>query len=437
MSKHLTLEDRVLIRDRLNKRVSLRQIAVELGRHPSTISNEIKGHLKYRRTGSVVSCFNDCRHRIGCDYLRLCRDTCTRSRCCTCPHCREFCPDYEQQICERLQTSPYVCNGCPERKKCTLEKRVYNARYAQDEYEVTLSEQRSGFRLSADELQRADEILSPLIKNGQSPYAACQSVKDALNFSVRTVYRLIRYKMISAELMDLPRTVQRKLKPRTKRHNYKVDRKCLENRRYEDYLAYRETAMPFPTVEMDTVIGRIGGKALLTLHFKEAHFMAAFLLDSLNARNVSEVFNRLYIDLSHQTFAQLFPAVLTDNGTEFSNPTALEFWRPGTTVEARRTRIFYCHPRASFEKPHCENNHALIRRILPKGTSFDDLTPRDVDLVMSHINSYVRSRADGQTPYDLFRERIPGSRRALEVFGIHKVPAGEVILKPSLLKTNA
>lgn len=243
--------------------------------------------------------------------------------------------------------------------------------------------------------------------------------------------------MISADLMDLPRTVQRKLKPRTKKHNYKVDRKCLENRRYEDYLEYCETTMPFPTVEMDTVIGRIGGKALLTLHFKEAHFMAAFLLKSLDARSVSEVFNRLYTDLSHQTFVQLFPAILTDNGTEFSNPTALEFWRPGTPVEARRTRIFYCHPRASFEKPHCENNHSLIRRILPKGMSFDDLTQHDVALVMSHVNSYVRSKANGQTPYDLFCERVPGSRRAVDAFGIHKVPAHEVILRPSLLTPKA
>lgn len=60
------------------------------------------------------------------------------------------------------------------------------------------------------------------------------------------------------------------------------------------------------------------------------------------------------------------------------------------TTGEQRTQFFYCHPSSPFEKGACEVNHELLRRILPKGTSFDDLTQNDVNLIMSHINSYKR-----------------------------------------------
>lgn len=66
---------------------------------------------------------------------------------------------------------------------------------------------------------------------------------------------------------------------------------------------------------MDTVIGRIGGKSLLTIHFTQTHFMLAYLLDFHTARGVTDIFDMLYIKLGKKLFKMLFEVILTDNGT--------------------------------------------------------------------------------------------------------------------------
>ncbi|OON84821.1 hypothetical protein B0D78_12420, partial [Pyramidobacter sp. C12-8] len=64
--------------------------------------------------------------------------------------------------------------------------------------------------------------------------------------------------------------------------------------------------------------------------------------------------------------------------------------------------MFYCNPQAPQEKPKVENNHTLIRRILPKGTTFDNLSQTDINLMMSHINSYGRKKFNGKSPAEIF-----------------------------------
>ena len=86
--------------------------------------------------------------------------------------------------------------------------------------------------------------------------------------------------------------------------------------------------------------------------------MLAFIRDRNTSQSVIDVFDWLYCVLGHQTFCMLFHVILTDNGSEFSNPTTLEFDSEGR----RRTNIFYCDPRASFQKPNVELNHEYIRK---------------------------------------------------------------------------
>jgi len=75
-----------------------------------------------------------------------------------------------------------------------------------------------------------------------------------------------------------------------------------------------------------------------------------------------------------------FPVILTDNGSEFKNPSLLEKNLAGKL----RTRLLYCDPMASWQKGRLEKKHEFIRCILPKGCSFESLTRSDVTLMMSH-----------------------------------------------------
>ena len=155
--------------------------------------------------------------------------------------------------------------------------------------------------------------------------------------------------------------------------------------------------------------------------------MLAFIRDRNTSQSVIDKFNILYELLGIARFKTLFPVILTDNGSEFSNPSALEFDADGN----RRTNIFYCDPHASFQKPNVELNHEFIRRILPKGKSFNDLTQIDIDLVMSHINSYSREKLSDRSPAEMFDFRY-GDGLA-EKLGISKIPHNEIILTPKLL----
>jgi len=218
------------------------------------------------------------------------------------------------------------------------------------------------------------------------------------------------------------------MKPRkTKPVVHKVDSGCRIGRTYAEYETFIKEN-PVSVVEMDSVIGRVGGKVLLTLMFTSCDFMLAFIRDRNTSQSVIDIFNMLHEQFGAETFNALFPLLLTDNGSEFSNPLKLEFDDAGN----QRTRVFYCDPNSSFQKPHVELNHEFIRRLLPKGKSFDNLEQADINLMMSHINSYPREKLQDKSPLDMFGFLYGGN--VLSKLGISKIPANEILLKSELLK---
>ena len=116
-----------------------------------------------------------------------------------------------------------------------------------------------------------------------------------------------------------------------------MDSACRIGRTYDDYKNYLSQHNDIFAVEMDSVIGRIGGKVLLTLMFKSCDLMLAFIRDRNTSQSVIDIFNWLYTILERDLFCTLFPALLGDNGSEFSNPTAIEFDNEGNL----RTCLLY------------------------------------------------------------------------------------------------
>jgi len=289
-----------------------------------------------------------------------------------------------------------------------------------------LAESRSGANISEDELRALDEFVSPLLINGQSPRHIVANNPDRFNVSEKTIYRYVAGNLLSAHTLDMSRVCR--LKPRkTKPVQHKVDSACRIGRTYPEFLKFVEDSGR-SVVEMDSVIGRVGGKVLLTMLFKNCDFMLAFIRDRNTSQSVIDCFNWMYETLGEDKFTTLFPVILCDNGSEFSNPKALEFDAQGV----HRTNIFYCDPYASFQKPSVELNHEFIRRILPAGSSFDYLVQDDINAMMSHINSYSREKLNDMTPHDMFCYLYGVS--VPEMLGQRKINANEIILKPALLK---
>lgn len=69
--------------------------------------------------------------------------------------------------------------------------------------------------------------------------------------------------------------------------------------------------------------------------------------------------------------------------------------------------------------------------VLPKGSSFDHLAQADVDKLMSHVNSYSRPSLQDKSPCDLFA--FLHGTDLLELLGVRKIPANEILLKPRLI----
>lgn len=422
---HLTLSDRIVIESSLRDGSSFKQIAQELGKDPSTISKEVRGHYKVVEKDT----FNPCIHRRECKhYADLCNPCKFKwgKSCKQCTGCFTHCPDFEEKHCIKLQKPPYVCNGCKERNGCKLRRHLYDAKFAQTEYETVRSESRQGFATTPAELKRIDDVIAPLVKQGQSIHQICANNTDLIMLDERTIYNYIDAGLLSVGNLDLPRKVR--YKARKKKKPLRVDKQCHLGRTYDDFLEYTAANPDIPVVEIDSVEGRKGGKVLLTLFFRNCNLMLAYIRDANTARSVTEIFQGLYESLGRETFCRLFPIILTDRGSEFTDPVSLECDEWGEV----RTRVFYCDPQRPDQKGGAEVTHEFIRRILPKGTSFNDLTQDDISLMMSHINSYTRKKLNNRSAHQLFSFFY--GENVLDVLNIRKVPANDINLTPRLLK---
>ena len=125
--------------------------------------------------------------------------------------------------------------------------------------------------------------------------------------------------------------------------------------------------------------------------------MLIYLLPYKKSRYVSEIFNQLKQLLGIDEFKRLFEVILTDNGSEFSDPESIEF---DMNTGGKICSVFYCDPNCSWQKGSIEKNHEYIRYILPKGTSFASLTQYDCYLIASHINSTPRLSLNNHSPYE-------------------------------------
>ncbi|HPB04524.1 MAG TPA: IS30 family transposase [Bacteroidaceae bacterium] len=426
-NKHLTDSERLLIEHRLREGVSLKRIAVDLGKSASTISREIRAHSIESNKYAPYRIHNRCAKRNVCQKMQICADkpNCTR-KCSSCNYCNAVCEEFEEQLCFKLYDPPYVCNGCIEESQCVLRKKYYLHKKAHEAYREMLVESRTGANITEDELLYLDELVSPLIRRGQSVHHIATHNADRLEVSEKSIYRYVSGGLLKAKNMDMPRVCR--LKPRrTKPVEHKVDKTCRIGRTYADFLAFIE-ASGTPAVEMDSVIGRVGGKVLLTMMFKSCDLMLAFIRERNTSQSVIDIFNHLDETLGRKVFSRIFTVCLADNGSEFSNPKALEC----DALGSQRTHVFYCDPYASYQKPNVELNHEFIRKILPKGTTFDNLCQADINLMMSHINSYSREKLGDKSPFDLFGFLYGND--VLQLLGISRIPPNEILLKPSLLK---
>ena len=425
----LGLSERTAIESGIYRRDNLSDIAKQLGISRKSISKEIRQN----RTFSPAPRFNgkDCRFAAECSRQFICMNPYCSLECvfCRTVDCTTICQDYAPQTCVLLSNPPYVCNVCQLRRSCACDRAYYVATQAQALAMKRFSQARSKPQTNGDELVELDNLMTPLIKKGQPLAHIYAEHKNRIPVSERTLYRYIDAGILSIANLDLRRKVgyrpRKKKKTETKTTNIKY---CRENRTYQDFLAYMQKHPSVNYVEIDTVIGtRKKGNRMLTMLFVQQSLMLIFLLRDGKASTVVECFDWLTSALGLDTFRKLFPIILTDNGSEFKYTSEME-----CTVDGiRRTKIYYCDPQASWQKPHIEKNHEYIRYVIPKGKSLDPYTQEDFTLLANHINSIKRKQYNGKSPFELATSKE--FRKLFQVTNLHLLPADEVVLTKRLL----
>lgn len=397
---HLSYEDRKNIEDGLNDNKSINQIAKELNRSHSTILREIDRNKKYFEPSS----WNN--YKINHPGLDL--------------------------SCDRLKKSPYVCNGCKSRTGCRKIRWTYYARESQNEYEQLIKSCRQGINLSPEEIYNINNVISPLIKKGQTTNHLYINHPELLNFSKSTFYRYINNGIFEFGPLDFPRIVKYKKRKNAKNRRTRKEREILIGRKYTDFIDFITNNHDLNIVEMDTVEGlKEESDCFLTLLWRKSKFMLIFKLESQTTNEVSRIFKTLQKNIPLDIYKKLFQVIITDNGNEFFDVNNIEcIQSTGEYV----THLFFCDPHASYQKGIIEKNHEFIRYILPKGLSLKNINQDDCNLIMNNINSLCRDSLNGKSPYEamlfLCNEYI------LKILNCYYIEPDQVILNKKLFKNK-
>lgn len=427
---HLDEQARCRIENLLNAGLSPLAIARQEHRAHSTIVRELRKHRKENEADRRQK-KNFCTRKKSCFRKDICQyppGNCP-GRCSLCKiiECRSYCNSYEEDVCPKLERPPFVCNGCRDLGHCQKRKFFYQAHTADKEYRELLRECRLGIDVSEAEIRQYNELLCHGGRKGQSIHHIMIAHEDVFQKCPKTIYNYFNRGVFSLPRGEMPRMCMRK--PRTvEKIRHKIDPKYREGRTLIDYKTYHREHPDLPPVQIDSVIGSIGGKVLLTIQL-DCGMMLACLRDTNNSQSVIDYFDALERKFGLDTFRKMFPFILTDNGPEFSNPVAIE---TSPITRKLRTRVFYCDPNAAWQKGKIENNHTNLRRILPSGCSFNRLTQADINLVLSHMNSYIREGYDNIPAISRFASLF--GKDSLDALNLAIIPPDDVILDPKLLK---
>lgn len=362
-SAHLTAAERKIIHFELNNHSTISAIAHLLGRHTSTISREIQ------------------KHRL----LRFPTQT-TSGSCC-----------YSSQ-------TPYVCNGCANYSSCTKEVYLYDSTYAQDQYNLILSQSRQTSHYRKDTIDMIKEISISLIQKNHSVEAIHTYLVRKYDEipSITTLRRML--KPYTTERNKASSAIKKekgtaKLSTEHKKYSKKNSpvRLVQMGHTYADfqhYLAVKSVSY----VEMDCIEGmETDSKVLLTLFFKNSNMQLAYLLEEKTSDCVIATLDKIEEIIGKEMFNEYLGIILTDNGPEFSDIEQIE----RSVFGGKRTKIFYCDIQAPHQKGGCERNHSIFRRGLKKNTSFNKLSDVDVALIVNQINSYPRPKLENKSPYEV------------------------------------
>lgn len=270
---------------------------------------------------------------------------------------------------------------------------AYSPDIAEARYQENLRNKGPDLKIGSDH-ELAKYIEDTIIENDYSPAAALKQAeidgkKFSATLSAPTIYSYIHKGIfLRLTMADCPRHG-------TQKNSYQhVEKKeptrapageSIDNRPEE----VKERKV-FGHWEMDTVYSaKNKGKAvLLTITERKTRKEIIVLLPNRKAETIIKAINALERKYGARNFREIFKSITVDNGSEFSAAEDLEKSCINKTLP--RTKVYYAHPYSSWERGTNENQNGMIRRKMPKGTVFENVSAADVAAVEDWMNTYPR-----------------------------------------------
>lgn len=433
-NKNLTKLEMGNIEFYLNENRSPAAIAKILAKDPSGIRKEIKKYSSY--FGAARKCSN-CLNKNDCYQKYLCDKTIDKVRCSQCKFCNhavKICPNYKVNIeCELLKKNHHVCNGCELYLKCNKVKIKYHAETAIKMHNAVQRVSRIDTKVDKFP-EEFKNYLSDRIKNGISP--------DIIMNTLPTKYQMYKsstsafYEWIDKGLLDCCNLDLRNKVSRVRYGENTVKRNTvkghqLNGRSIEDLTEEERQNRTLGIAEFDTVEGIKGGELLFIIMIPCFSLMLAFKIKNKTQEEIGKVLEDLE-DKLDSYFYVLFRKVIPDNGGEFTDFNILE-----TSIHPalnKRMEVHYTHTYASYEKPHIENNHILLRWLIKKGYDITLLSSDDIIDIINRLNNYPRPNKDYKTPLQLLEKEL--GDYILDLLDLHHIPITELNMKDMIIKNQ-
>ena len=418
----------------LNEGKGCSEIGRILQKDESTIRKEIKKYSSY--FGSHRKCSN-CLNKDNCHQKYLCEKITDKVKCSQCKYCSEavkVCPNYKVIIdCELLKKNHHVCNGCELYFKCKNVKIKYHAETAIKMHNAVQRVSRIGTKVDSFP-QEFKDYLSKLIKNGISPEVIMNTLPEKylmFKSAPSTFYEWIDKGLLDCCNLDLRNKVSRvRYGTNTERRNT-VKGHQLNGRSIEDLSEEERINRPLGFVELDTVEGIKGGELLFTIMFPCFSLMLGFKIKQKTQEEIGKILDMLEERLDCY-FYILFRKAIPDNGCEFLNFNLLE--KSIHKDLNKRMEVHYTHSYASYEKPHIENNHILLRWLIQKGYDITLLSSDDILGIINRLNNYPRPKKGFKTPLQLLEEEL--GNYVLDLLDLHHIPIDQLNMKDMIIKNQ-
>ena len=157
----------------------------------------------------------------------------------------------------------------------------------------------------------------------------------------------------------------------------------------------------FGDLEGDLIVGAAQSGYIITNVCRTSRLLLAQKSETKEAIPIAETIIDSLLDLPESWVR----TITLDNGTEFAQHKKI--------AQALNVDVYFCDPYSSWQRGTNENTNGLIRRYLPKGTSFKNLTQEYLDYIVEQLNNRPRKCLGYQTPNEIFQKQRHDHRVAL------------------------